>query len=272
MQQIRDLEDILEEYAKKQEPHMDLVQSFLSSLKNIDKPLSVFSTFSFLPRVESIRAAIFETAKIDDIYTSKILYRSLIEHWVKFQYLFLRTTEENDDAIGIDYWLFGQAQENLDFAKSVGKIKQQLGLNDNKLPIELLKELGGLPNEISNRQIQLRLDQFKYKYMTDYLVDNYSDALDENGLRWFYDVFPRFSLLSSYVHGGPDAITNNDPLEDDLLSIINDSILALLWVRQFSYIMLYQYDRRFGELVNLAREYGEVISRYNKAVKSTATT
>jgi hypothetical protein len=266
MKELVDYENFLEELSEKEDPFMGLFPEFLSSIKERDKPLSIFSTISFLPRVESIRAAIFETAKIDDIYTTKILYRSLIEHWIKFQFLFLRTIEEKDDTIGMDYWFFGSSQENLDFVKSVNNVKVYLGIGDDKLPIDQLKEFGALPEEMSSRQLQSKLEQFKYKSMTNYLIGAYSEELDKDGLRWLYEVFPRFSLLSSYVHGGPDAIGGGDPLEDSLTTIVKNSVEALLWVKQFSYILMYQYDKRFGELVNLSREYNEIISRYNKTM------
>lgn len=269
MKQADDLEDLLEELAEKQEPFMALIPNFLSNIKAIDKPISVFSTFSFLPRIESIRAGIFEMAKIDDIYSAKILYRSLIEHWVKFQFLLLKTLEAKDDAVGIDYWFFGQGQENLDFLKSLKSIRSFLNINDDKLPIDELKDLGAIPKELSGTKIQSRLDQFKYKNMTNYLIENYSKSSKKSEMNCFLEVFPRFSLLSSYVHGGPDSIKSEGPLNDNFNVIINTATIASLSTRQFSFLLLYQYDKGFGELVNIAREYTELHQQYNNASQAT---
>lgn len=267
MSQVDDLEELLEELAEKQEPFMELIPKFLSNIKSIDKPISVFSIFTFLPRIESIRAGIFEMLKIDEIYSAKILYRSLIEHWVKFQFLLLKTLDAKDDAVGIDYWFFGQGQENLDFTKSLKSIRLFLNINDDILPIDELKKLQAIPKELSAAKIRSRLEQFKYKNMTNYLIDNYSTISKKRDIIWFLEVFPRFSLLSSYVHGGPNSINSEDPLSDDFDVIVNTATVASLSTRQFTFILLYQYDKKFGELVNFAREYTERHQQYNNATK-----
>lgn len=255
MTKINDFEKLLDELAEKKEPFLELVPRFFSNIKEIDKPISVFSTSSFLPRIESIRAGIFEVSKIDDIYSAKILFRSLIEHFVKFQFLLMKTLDANDDTVGIDYWLFGQAQENLDFVKSVKTLRTFLNLNDDKLPIVELKNLGAIPQELSNAKIQTRLEQFKYKNMTNYLLENYSKTSE---ISWLLKVFPRFSLLSSYIHGGPDAIKSEDPLNDDIDSIVYTATMATLSTEYFTFNLLFQYDKKFSDLVNLTREYIEL--------------
>ena len=60
MENISEIENMLEELAEDIEPHLPLIPKFFSNIKITDKPLSIFSMTSFIPKVESIRIGIFE--------------------------------------------------------------------------------------------------------------------------------------------------------------------------------------------------------------------
>jgi hypothetical protein len=154
MDRISKLENLLEEFAEAKEPFQHLIPELFDNLESVDKPLSLFSCFSFIPRIESLRLGLFELAKIDEDYSFKILYRSLIEHMVKSLYLYLKTLEANDDQVGIDYWKFGQAQENLDFAKAANCSLKALRQESEELPIDIIKRLGAIPEGLSGSEIQ----------------------------------------------------------------------------------------------------------------------
>jgi hypothetical protein len=181
MDRINELEELLDNLAEEVEPHFELIPEFMQKIRTTKKPLSIFSTTSFFPKIESIRHGIFEIAKIEEHYSINILYRSLIEHFVKHQYLTLKTIGSNDDSIGIDYWLFGQDKEILNFAKAAENSYRILGIQQPKPVDEMLREMGILDETKSKRLIQRKTDQFQYKNMINFIVE----TLGDEGIGYF---------------------------------------------------------------------------------------
>jgi len=267
MDRISKLENLLEDFAEAKKPFQHLIPELFDNLDSVDKPLSLFSCLSFISRIESLRLGLFELAKIDEDYSFKILYRSLIEHMVKSLYLFLKTLESTNDQVGIDYWKFGQAQENFDFAKATNSSLNALRQENEELPIDIIKRLGAIPEDLSGSEIQRRLDQFKYKKMTFYLIEKLTGPDNNEHIEFFIKVFPRFSLLSSYVHGGPGAVGGSDPLKDDMMSIINESVSITLNTQKIVYLLCYQYKKEFESIFNMTQDY---IEKHNNLSKRGA--
>ena len=205
MDRLSEIEELLEDMAEMLEPHLEILPVTLSKIKTFRKPLSVFSMTSFLGKVEAIRIGIFEVAKIEEHYSMNILYRSIIEHFIKAQYIWLKTIESNNDEIGIDYWLFGRDQESIDYVKALHQSYALVGISPTKTPLDTLKELGVISNENSGSQIKKRTEQFAYKNMTHYIAE--STKMKETGSApVLSSIFPRYSELSSCVHGGPESV------------------------------------------------------------------
>lgn len=265
--QIIFFENILEEMATKLDSYMTLHKNFLFNIPNIDKPISVFSTSSFLPRIESIRLGIFEAAKINEIYSMKILTRSLLEHFFKFQFLLFKTLDSKDDNIGIDYWFFGQIKENIDFEKSVNSLKEIYNIEDNQISI-----LKTIYKNLSPQEIKHKQQQFEYKKIIHYLHNEIASNANDD-LIYFAKNIPRFSLLSSYVHGGADAIKQENFFGNDVDFILYEATMISLMTRYYTYILFYQYDKKFDNLIFFAKNAIEKCEKSRqKASANTNTT
>ncbi len=254
MDKLFEIEELLEDMAEMLEPHLEILPVTLSKVKTFEKPLSVFSMTSFLAKIEAIRIGIFEVAKIEEHYSMNILYRSIIEHFIKSQYIWIKTIESDNDEIGIDYWLFGRDQENIDYAKALHQSYSLVGISPEKTPIETLKEIGVISNERSGTQIRKRTEQFSYKNMTHYIVE--STKMKESGSAPILSsIFPRYSELSSCVHGGPESVGTYGNGPDSMLEIVEMSTFASLHTRWLSFLLLYQYDESMEPLCQISQDF-----------------
>jgi hypothetical protein len=267
MKEIYEIEDLLEELAEEIEPHLSLLPKFLSNLKETGKSLSIFSMASFFPKIESIRHGIFEVAKIEEFYSLNILFRSLIEHFVKAQYLWMKTLDQKNDEIGIDYWLFGKDQENIDYAKSLQQSYSLIGINLEESPVNILKEMGVISKDTSANQIRKKTDQFKYKSMTHFITESLKSK--ESGRAPILGtIFPRYAELSSCVHGGPDSVSTYETGPENLFEIINMSVFASLYIRWSTFILCFQYEKKFEAHCQISQKYLNKFTRHkNQSLK-----
>ncbi len=247
---MKKTEELLDDLAGEIDPHIETISKFLEKLKETDKPLSIFSTTSFIPKIESLRIGIFELAKIEEYYSLNILFRSSIEQFIKFQYLWMKTIENKNDEIGIDYWVFGGQQEKIDYVKALSQSYQMLGISSAKSALETLQDLGILSNELSAGQIKKRTEQFTYKSMTFYISEKVKKG---ESLPILNAVLPRYSELSSCVHGGPESVSIFSE------SIINEAIefstFASLYTRYLSWVLMAQYEKGIFPVCGIVKKY-----------------
>lgn len=271
MEELFEIENMFEELAEEIEPHLPLMQEFLSKskLKSTDKPLSIFSMTSFFPKVESIRIGIFEVAKIDEYYSLNILFRSLIEHFVKAQYIWMKTVENKNDEIGIEYWLFGQDQENIDYAKALQQSYSLVGIIPKVPPVETLKEMGVISKDKSAKQIRKKSEQFKYKNMIYYIAGQLK-AKENGAAPILGSIFPRYSELSSYVHGGPGSVGAYGKGSEAVKEILEMATFASLYTRWSVFMLLYQYEKSFEPLCQITQKYLHKFTEHNKSMRPTS--
>lgn len=254
MATINEIEFFLEDYAEEIEEHFFNIPKFLSNLEKINKPLSIFSMTSLFPKIESIRLGIFEVAKINEFYSVNILYRALIEQSIKAQYLWMRIVESKDDEIGVDYWVFGKDQENIDYAKALQHSYSLIGIAPELSAIEILKKYGVILDKKSGNEIRLKQEQFKYKNMVRYINEKLKK--DKSSVPSILtSIFPLYSELSSCVHGGPDSTDSYQNGAEKLQNIVTISTFISLYIRWLSFTLFYQYDKSFDSLCSITQKY-----------------
>lgn len=254
MASVYELEQKLETLAEELEPHLELIPKFLSNLDSTNKPLSLFSTFSFFPKIESIRLGIYELVQKPEIYSSKILFRSLIEHFVKFQYLWIKTMRQSGDEIGIDFWVLGRDQEKVDYARALYESYQLVGIKPKKSPHEVLKEMGIVSSTKTARSIRKKADQFLYKNMVKFISKELKFK-EKGDAPLFGSMFPKYSELSTFVHGGPESVWLDEEDEESIQEIVNMSTFASLYARNMVDVAMYQHDKSVEPLLNLSAKY-----------------
>ena len=131
---VERIDDFLEDLAEEVEPHLLSLQEFIFTIKDRDKPLSTQAVFGLSTAIESLRIGIFATARIEEYYSLNVLHRSLIEHFLKFNYLWMRLSSSQDDEVGVDYWVFGRKKEAADYVRNLTKAYEMVGLSVKESP------------------------------------------------------------------------------------------------------------------------------------------
>lgn len=167
----------------------------------------------FESRIFLIIDGIINLVTEDNLYGSKILLRSLIDHTVKLDYLIHRALEDKDDRIFKEYLLFSDLAEELQYLKELN-YKSKI-INEVDIDEKALKDLIKRKPEIkkySNNQIFEKSNQFGFKNMFKYINEererNHLEFDNEDikaGFEAFLHISALYSDLSSFIHGGPAA-------------------------------------------------------------------
>src|ERR1019366_9254581 len=135
----------------------------------IPKTFRVF--LSFIASTEFIKNGIFDLAETENVYAAKILFRSLIEHDLRFQYLWFRASEEKSDAAAKDYLKSGRFKEALQVAKSWKRVAKILGRESSLTPHDALKDVIKDAAGYSSNEIDERASQFEYARIIEYIFE-----------------------------------------------------------------------------------------------------
>lgn len=164
-------------------------------------------------RIYRIILGILDLVLEDNIYSSKILLRSLIEHCVKLDYLTQKSLTSKNDNIFKEYLLFNDLAEELQYLKGLNYTSKIL--NKTEIDNEALQDLINRKPEIkqySENQIFEKASQFTFRNMFKFINETKDrDPFDLNndnyrkGFEAFLHIGALYSDLSSFVHGGPSA-------------------------------------------------------------------
>lgn len=264
---IDDLYEIAESVAAELEEHLILLPEIARKIPESQFPFTFFALLSFVPKVESIRIGIFEIVKAGDVYSVKILFRAIIEHFLKFQYIWMRHLAEKSDEVGQDYFLFCGAQEGVDFARSLRASAQILGRQFDIDPVEIMQRLDQRLRNETRKTIKRRAEMFTHRSVVAYISGTLRGENSELSIPFLDDIIPAYSELSSFVHGGPSTVRQMKALIDpntareELRSHAAVSLQMSFAVKAHTYLLLAKVDSR------MMRPFQVV----NKAMKSKAS-
>lgn len=243
--------------------------------ENFHNSLSTFSNVGFtnvgraftmfVTKANFIKNAIFDICENDDPYSANILFRSLIEHHLKFMFIFIRHTQEQNDDVGNEYYQFCDFSESIAIGKSWLDSWQILTPeNENKL-YEVIVEKNPDLKKYSKKDVIRKAKQFNYRAIVTFIKSSIKDVK----YGWLDKIIPNYGDLSSYVHGGPLAdkyllyFNNVEERDKELLNICSLTFLTANILKQFLYMLLAQLDKeQYSESL---KKIDLVISNFNKA-------
>lgn len=156
---IRDRDDLVFNVFKDNHP---IVEDYLRITKF---PATATALLMLNTSSNFIKNSIFDVCETTDIYSGKILFRSLIDHFLRFNLLFLSWVTEKSDEVGHNYLSICDAKDVIDLMKAykfVGTIRgvQRPSESDD----EILKQF---PNPIfqkySKKEVEQLAQQYTYK-------------------------------------------------------------------------------------------------------------
>lgn len=257
---IRDFDDDIFEVMKSN--FHNAISTFSKvGLENVGRAFTMFIT-----KTNFIKNAIFDICENDDLYSANILLRSLIEHHLKYMFIFIRHTSEQNDDVGIEYYQYCDFSESIMIGKSWLDSWQILTPeNEDKLYDVIIERKPELKN-FPQKEIIQKAKQFNYKNIISFIKNSIEVASSNYG--WLDKIIPNYGDLSSYVHGGPLAdkyllyFNNEKERSKELLNICQLTFLTANTLKQFLYLLLAQLDKeQYSESLS---KIEEIIKEFNK--------
>jgi hypothetical protein len=214
----------------------------------IPKTSGVF--LSFVASTEFIKDGVLDLAETENVYASKILFRSLIEHFLRFQYLWFRVSEEKNEAAAEDYVKQGLIKENLQVGKSWKRVARILGRDSGLTPHDALRDILTDAANLSNKEIDQQASQFEYARIIEYIFKKVKWSKGEE-VPFLLKIIPNYSDLSCFVHGAPGAMNimrsldGRGELTADLINMAELAFQMAGGVKTFSLLTFCQYDDKF---------------------------
>ena len=195
IEEIRDLDDIIfEEFQtyfpktttsnfSKEFPNTNIIIHFIDISANF------------------IKNSIYDNCETDDYYGIKILYRCLIEHYIRFKFIFTNWIKNKNDDFAKKYLEYNDAREVLDLIRA--KISEQQLYDPNYKLKDWDTFLKDHPNfkDKTRKEVEEETRKFSFKNIIGYLNSELKND-ETNNSEFFGKLIVDYSDLSSFVHGG----------------------------------------------------------------------
>lgn len=243
IERIRQIDDeIFEEFQNYYHklPHSNFIKLY---------PKTTFITSFLDTGANFVKCAIFDECESDNYYSVKILYRSLIEHFLKFETIMFHWMRSKSDQFAINYLDYGDAREILDSLRAQVSEKQ---LYDPSFKINdwdnFLVDYPVFQNK-TRKQVDIESEKYSFKSMVRFLNTEMKSEQSQLLGKLIHD----YSSLSSFVHGGTRANKELIIINDEKGRLAEYNRVCGLTLQQsasiklFSLLLYCQSDPHFGE-------------------------
>ncbi|GEM_PF-1614167 len=227
--------------------------------------IAVFTVF--LMKSDFLKLGMIDLVGSLNIYSSKVIFRTLIEHYLKFLYIYLRTVEEKSDAISKEYLDLSVLNEEVETLNAWKSVVEILGIKNEKNHFENVKQKFPEYKDCDSKILKQKILQFKHRNIIKYLNSKLNKKNSfEGGAAFALKLIPQYSELSSFIHGGAGALENifqNMKENDRAKEMSNDLSIALMIsasIKMFYFLFLFQFDKNFGDAYIQIRELSKEFS------------
>lgn len=165
-------------------------------------PQTYRAMFGFCARTNVLKTALFDMIESDNPYAFNALFRCFCEHYLKAMYVFVRFVTEQSDEPGREYFAFCGAREARQYAAAVVDAEKLLGNEVVAEMTDVFKRVYPDAVHLSSPELQQRSGKFEYRAILKFLSEHPRVLGPENP--FLARILPRYSRLSSFVHGGPN--------------------------------------------------------------------
>lgn len=248
IENIRDADDLIHEVVEQS------LAALTSELLKSEFPQTGLALTSLAAKTNFLKTAIFDLCENDDPYSAGILFRSLIEHSLRHLYMFIRYAIDKSDAVGQEYYKYGNLGEERDYLKSIKSANNLIDVNFSEFNVwEEIKKIRTDLAGVDVGTLEKLVGQFQYKNIIKYLAVNIKEA---SVLEFSQKLILNYSELSSFVHGGPSAereMLKNSKEDLRFKSLVNTAELTFAIsknIKLHTYLFAYQIDRKYGVFYN----------------------
>lgn len=174
------------------------------NIKGSKFPKTCLAAMSLIAGISSIKLGVLALCEQRELYSAKVLFRALLDHFLKLNYLFFRIGKDKNDNVGEDYIEYFPLAELALYGRSIDTMKRMLKLEySGKTLYEILCDLRPELKDKSRGHLEKKVTQFTYKKIIEYILE--STNSDDKIRNTLVSIIPDYSELSSFVHGGPSA-------------------------------------------------------------------
>ena len=185
-------------------------------IENHSYPKSVMALYSKVLQIELIRESLNKSD--GNFYSSQVLLRILLEHYLVGYYMYFKTISDKNDKIGEEYYdeyLKSEIIKRENYYLKLDKIKGEPKHED----INGYLKKYGLFDNMEQRKIDIihqKASQFGIRDIIRYLFEHKKVNEKEKALHnMLFDFLEKYNKLSSYVHGGVSAEAETFIKEDE---------------------------------------------------------
>ena len=231
------------------------LQKALECFKNNGASKTGQVMIQFMAKGGFLKTAIFDLCEVGNLYGVNIIFRSLIEHTLKAQFIFMKWVEEKTDQTAENYLKWYEASETYDYIKSweaASKIMDQKKIHNK--PDKILFDLRPEFNEKSLKEIKRIAAQFNYRRIIEYINEKISTDKNSEDFSFLLNIIPNYSELSGFVHGGPTAdkemlsYIKEEERDKKLLEIAHLAVTLAGSTAGFLTLALTSFDKSYKEL------------------------
>jgi len=223
-------------------------------LKNSEIPKTTELLIMFMSGSNFIKNSIFDCIENDDVYSSKVLFRSLIEHFLRFKYISVNYLMEKSDSKSEYYYTILEISEYLSLSKSIKSVNKINGIDEQtvmEMWTELCEKFPKLKT-FNKNEIEEFTRNFSIKNIIAFLTETVSKSNPKEFL--LSKMIIEYSELSSFVHGGIFAYkscflySNETERQKEQERIAGLTYQLCGTIKYFSYLIFYQFNKAFGPL------------------------
>jgi hypothetical protein len=222
-----------------------------NNLEQTGKALSLFHA-----KIGFLKNGIFEQLESGNIYSANVLYRAMIEHYLKAEYILFESVRQGNDSVGSDYYEFADASEKIQLGSAYKRAAEILYPTKSFSNFyESIQEVFPKLKKYSKKEISSQTSKFNYRSIIEYLYDLFYIQKAEQGTEenFLINLIPEYSDLSSYVHGGPAAdhalmalgIGDQAKRTDEITNIFYKTIMLSTHFCSLLYMFAVKYEEKY---------------------------
>lgn len=254
MKTLEDLKNIDDRIFKEFQRATDL---YLKKLLKSEFRSTTELCYLYISSANSIKNSIFDCIETDDYYSVSILFRSIIEHYLRFKYFWFKSSGFNSDSYSTKFLMAIDFKEKIEIERSLNVIKNLNKMN-TKTEIDIWNDLvAENPNftKFSKQEISEFSASLSIKNIIRFIEGKMKDDKNESNI-FLQKLIFSYSNLSSFVHGGIFANRQMNSLQNDnerhrsLIGISGIALQSATFIKLFSFLTFYQFMPEFGEHYN----------------------
>ncbi len=237
------------------------IKKMCNTYKVSPLPRTMEAMITIMINTNSMKDSVFTICANSDAYSAGILYRCIIEHYLRHSYLFFRANEERNDEVGIEFFEFGDIREQIEYYRIKQNAKKTFHETEETIDIEG-SVLAKYPRYwvLTKEQLRQKFSQLSIRAIVNFIWSELKDFTVEPAI--WESLVSDYSILSSFVHGGIYANqtmksygNNEQDIEKELLKLAKQSYYLSAIIKMNTYITASRYDSSFLSMVPKIKEY-----------------